>query len=91
MIYKGDLDTKLLAYWINGKRLVSQINGNCMQSRIPSYLVTLINFPSDQMNVKDFLLAVNRYIQSDSSHKLFGLTQNTITNEYLMVLDEFFL
>ncbi|RIB18998.1 kinase-like domain-containing protein [Gigaspora rosea] len=70
------------ATWLDGKRIAS--GGS--KSRTPSYIVALKTLPGLQ---KNFLREFKNYAEFrlvGSNLEVYGLTQNTTNNEYLMVL-----
>ncbi|RIB22931.1 kinase-like domain-containing protein [Gigaspora rosea] len=83
-------DSEVFSNWLDGVRTVLRTDGSCTQSRIPSYLVALKTFPGSNMNSVDFLKELDNYLQlKKDEFKIHGITQNTITNEYMMVLETY--
>ncbi|RIB24772.1 hypothetical protein C2G38_615971 [Gigaspora rosea] len=81
LISEGNLDIGFLAVWIDGKRLVSKNDKEPIQSRMPSYTVTLKTFPGSHFdflkNVSLKLVVFLKYIAL--SHSLSIIYYNSIT------------
>ncbi|RIB28808.1 kinase-like domain-containing protein [Gigaspora rosea] len=79
---------KFLATWLDGICRTGYIDGDYIQSRTASCLVELKTLSSQ--NLLDMLSEFEDCVQlKNSEHKVFGLTHDTATNEYMLVFDEF--
>lgn len=61
-----------------------------LNDSISGYEIFEIIFPGSKRSSVDFLKEVEIYAWSTNICKILGITQNTSTNEYLIVSDEFF-
>ncbi|RIB25339.1 kinase-like domain-containing protein [Gigaspora rosea] len=86
MISEDVLSSIFLATWLNGIRTISDNK----QSRTQSCGVNLKTLPSSQ-NLLNVLEEFKDYMQLENKkHKVYGITQNSITCEYMIVFDEFY-
>ncbi|CAG8578589.1 9817_t:CDS:10, partial [Acaulospora morrowiae] len=72
-------ELKFYAQWLDGIRRIK----NNVQSRTASYTVTLMKFNFSQVDALEF-------IKNDEKHILYGITQDTITGQYMIVFDDFY-
>ncbi|RIB15198.1 kinase-like domain-containing protein [Gigaspora rosea] len=85
-IGKGGFSTVFSAIWLDGIRKIDDDNSNYTRTCEPSGTVALKTFP-DSKKSTDFLRIFDNHIKCmwwGSKLKIYGLTQNTETNEYLM-------
>ncbi|CAG8444192.1 17644_t:CDS:10 [Acaulospora morrowiae] len=78
-------DSKLLAKWLDGIRMVDEYNE---KSRILSYTVELENFDDSQVDTLELMKKFKSYMQSDN-YKIYGITQDTKTSQYMIAFDSF--
>ncbi|CAG8553565.1 4267_t:CDS:2 [Acaulospora morrowiae] len=86
-IGKGGFGEVFSANWIDGKRKVLNDGKGFIQSRTKSYLVALKTLSSSS-NSMDFLKEFKNHMRCrlmGSSLEVYGLTKNTITNQYMIV------
>ncbi|CAG8543527.1 17172_t:CDS:10, partial [Acaulospora morrowiae] len=75
------------ALWLDGIRNVR----NNTQSRTLSCSVELMRMNDSQINRSEFMKEFKNYMQlEDNKRKLYGITQNTITGQYMIVFDDFY-
>ncbi|CAG8621287.1 570_t:CDS:10, partial [Acaulospora morrowiae] len=87
-IGKGGFGDVFFANWIDGKRKVLKDGKGFIQSRTQSYLVALKTLSSSS-NSMDFLKEFKNHMRCrlmGSSLEIYGLTKNTTTNQYMIVL-----
>ncbi|RIB30313.1 hypothetical protein C2G38_342747 [Gigaspora rosea] len=77
---------EFLALWLDGVRLIQYIK-EPTQSRVPSSGIRL-KILHESKNLSEILCKFKELIQSkDNSPKVYGLTQDTSTDEYILVFD----
>ncbi|RIB22815.1 kinase-like domain-containing protein [Gigaspora rosea] len=82
LIKKDVFGSIFSAIWLDGIRRISGKSSEYTQSRTPSYRVGLKTL-SNPKKLLDFLKVSKEY-------EIYGITQNKITNEYMLVFDEFY-
>ncbi|RIB30914.1 kinase-like domain-containing protein [Gigaspora rosea] len=90
IINKDAFSSTFVATWLDGIRIISDEFAEYTQTRTPSYTVDLKTLPSSK-NLLDFLNEFKGYTHLKNNEcKVYGITQSTITNEYMVVFDEFY-
>ncbi|CAG8553549.1 4266_t:CDS:2, partial [Acaulospora morrowiae] len=75
------------ALWLDGIRKV----GDNTQSRTLSYSVEIKKFNYSQIDTLEFIKELKNYAQlRDIERKIFGITQDTTTDQYIIVFDDFY-
>ncbi|CAG8732058.1 1136_t:CDS:2, partial [Acaulospora morrowiae] len=88
-IGKGGFGYVYSAIWLDGKRKILNNGEEFKQSRTQPYTVALKTLPGSPTSSADFLREFKNHMQCrlmGSSLEVYGLTKNTTTNQYMMVL-----
>ncbi|RIB30306.1 kinase-like domain-containing protein [Gigaspora rosea] len=86
-IGEGGFGSVFSATWLDGKRIVSEKYSEVVQyvqSRTPSCIVALKTLPGSQENLREFKSCMEIRLLCNI-FEVYGLTQDTTNNEYLMV------
>ncbi|RIB17340.1 kinase-like domain-containing protein [Gigaspora rosea] len=83
-IGEGGFGSVFSATWLDGKRIISGEECHYTQSRTPSFIVVLKTLPGSQKNFLREFKSYMRFRLLGSNLEVYGLTQNTTNNEYLM-------
>ncbi|RIB23032.1 kinase-like domain-containing protein [Gigaspora rosea] len=84
-IGEGGFGSVFSATWLDGKRTVSNVAGEFIQSRTPTCIVALKTLPGSQENFLREFKSYTEFRLMGSNLEVYGLTQDTTNNEYLMV------
>ncbi|RIB18254.1 kinase-like domain-containing protein [Gigaspora rosea] len=78
----GESEQVYVSTWMDGKRTIRGETGKYKQSRTKSYVNIIKMYNSKTSSIEKF----KNYIQS-GKYEIYGMTQNTETNQYMVVLD----
>ncbi|CAG8553981.1 1787_t:CDS:2, partial [Acaulospora morrowiae] len=75
------------ALWLDGIRNIK----NNTRTRLLSHAVELKKINESQINTSELINKIKNYIQfMGNEYKLYGITQDTMTDQYMIVFDEFY-
>ncbi|RIB02263.1 kinase-like domain-containing protein [Gigaspora rosea] len=76
-----------MATWKTGIRTIKNVSGNYTRSRIKSF-VDLIKFHSSQTTTLNVITKLKKMMEE--KHRIYGITRDTRTNQYTIVLDYYY-
>ncbi|RIB02291.1 hypothetical protein C2G38_895063 [Gigaspora rosea] len=85
---KGESNIVFIATWVKGVRTIKGESGKFTQSRTISSSVDLIKLNYSQSNTSGLLENFKNHIQS-KKYRIHGITQDTETGQYMLVIDFF--
>ncbi|CAG8713547.1 11775_t:CDS:2, partial [Acaulospora morrowiae] len=76
-----------VATWLDGRRMMTSESGRYVQSRKIHSTIDLMILSDSREDCMDFLKIFRHHMQSESEKLVYGLTQNSSSNKYMMLFD----